>query len=97
MIRSNMSARKCSMCSWMIEVTTVGMPRWTRKGWRFQAHVKYESIAQAADRVHGARSTSPEAESPDRGMCSSVWLDGWHNHKYSPVEAGLSRCIYVCK
>lgn len=23
-------------------VTTVGMPRWTRKGLKFQAHVKYE-------------------------------------------------------
>jgi hypothetical protein len=72
-IRSNMSARKCSMCSWVIEVTTVGMPRWT-KAWKFQAHVKYESIAQAADGVHGARSASPEAEFPDRGMWSPVWL-----------------------
>jgi hypothetical protein len=94
-IRSNMSARKCSMCSWVIEVTTVGMPRWT-KAWKFQAHVKYESTAQAADRVHGARSASPEAEFPDRGMCSTGVAQRLTQPQYSPVEAGLeplSMCV----
>jgi hypothetical protein len=83
------------MCSWVIEVTTVGMPRWTRKGWKFQAHVNYESIAQAADRVHGARSASPEAEFPDRGTWSPVWLGRLAHRQYSPVEAGL-KPPYLC-
>jgi hypothetical protein len=82
------------MCSWVIEVTTVGMPRWTRKGWKFQAHVKYESIAQAADRVHGARSASREAEFLDRGMWSGV-AGRLAQPPYSPVEAGL-KPLYLC-
>jgi len=32
------------MCSRVIDVTTVGMPRETRKAWKFRAHVRYESM-----------------------------------------------------